>query len=58
MAKKWMTLSALLFGGASVFQLGCLNLNSFWDGFFNSGWPSDNRWLNIGIDVLKEELFG
>jgi hypothetical protein len=58
MIKKWTSLTALLFGGATVFQSGCLNWGSFWDGFFNSGWPSDNAWLNIGIDVLKEELFG
>lgn len=57
MQKKWYTLTALLFGGATVFQ-GCLNWGGFWDGFWNTGWPTDNRWLNIGIDVLKEELFG
>lgn len=55
MAKKWITLSVLLFGGATVLN-GCLN--SFWQGFFNKGWPSNNRYLNIGLDVLNEELFG
>lgn len=53
---KWLTLSAALFGGATLFQSGCLG--DFWAGFWNSGWPTDNRWLNIAIDVLNEELFG
>jgi len=55
MTKKWISLSALLFGGATVLD-GCMG--GFWDGLWNSGWPSDNRWMNIGIDILKEELFG
>jgi hypothetical protein len=55
MKKKWVTLSALLFGGATVLD-GCLG--TFWDGLWNTGWPTNNHWLNIGIDVLKEELFG
>jgi hypothetical protein len=63
MTKKWVSLSALLFGGATVFHSGCLSFGSigsgeFWDGMWNSGWPTNNAWLNIGIDVLKEELFG
>lgn len=57
MTKKWLSLSALLFGGATVFQ-GCLFGGGFWDAMWNTGWPSNNRWLNIGIDVLNEELFG
>lgn len=56
MTKKWLTLSALLFGGGTLFQSGCLG--QFWDGFWNTGWPTDNPWINIGIDVLNEELFG
>ncbi|MGE0481979.1 MAG: hypothetical protein AB7Q17_16075 [Phycisphaerae bacterium] len=52
---KLMMLSALV-AGATLFQNGCLG--SFWDGFFNGGWPNGNRWLNIAIDVLNEELFG
>jgi hypothetical protein len=53
--RKLYTLAAMLFGGATVFQSGCLN--SFWQGFFNDGWPGDRR-INILIDVLNEELFG
>lgn len=55
MKAKMYTMAALLLSGTTVFA-GCLG--GFWDGFFNSGWPTDNRWLNIGIDVVKEELFG
>jgi hypothetical protein len=61
MKKKWLTLSALLFGGATVFHSGCLGglfSGGFWDAMWNTGWPSNNAWLNIGIDVLNEELFG
>jgi len=55
--KKWLKWSGLLFGGATVFQGGgCLN--DFWAGFWNTGWPTDSRWLNIAIDILNEELFG
>ena len=56
MKKKWITFVALTFGGSTLFQSGCLG--DFWKGFFNEGWPSDNRWLNLTIDILNEELFG
>lgn len=59
MRKKWMKFAALTFGGATLFHSGgCLDLGGFWKGFFNEGWPSDNRWLNLTIDILNEELFG
>lgn len=65
MSKKWLTLSAALFGGATLFQGGCLGfggfdgfLGDFWSGFWNTGFPTDNQWINIGLDVLNEELFG
>lgn len=53
---KMITLAAMLLGGATLFQNGCLG--AFWDGFFNSGFPTNNRWLNLAIDILNEELFG
>ncbi|MDX2198065.1 MAG: hypothetical protein SF069_03735 [Phycisphaerae bacterium] len=53
--KKWITLSALL-AGATVFQNGCLS--AFWNGFFNGGFPGENRVVNVALDVLQEELFG
>jgi hypothetical protein len=56
--KSWMKLGAIVVSGATLFQLGGGCLNQFWRGFFNEGWPSDNRWLNLTIDILNEELFG
>ncbi len=56
MNKKWLTLGAMAFGGATLFQNGCLG--SFWQGLFNSGFPAENRVLNVALDVLQEELFG
>ncbi len=53
--QKLFALAALVCGGATVFQ-GCLG--GFWQGIFGRGWPTENLWLNIGIDVLNEELFG
>jgi hypothetical protein len=55
MKSKWLAISTLLFGGATIFQ-GCLG--DFWQGFWQSGWPTNNRMLNIAFDVLNEELFG
>jgi len=52
---KWLAISTLLFGGATLFS-GCLG--EFWQGFWQTGWPTDNRMLNIAIDVLQEDLFG
>ncbi len=48
---KWMALSALMGAGAMVSE-GCLG--AFWDGFWNTGWPANNRWLNLAYDVLVE----
>lgn len=56
MKRKWIQLAALLVGGASMLQNGCVS--DFVGGFFNTGWPTDNRILNLAIDILNEELFG
>ena len=56
MSKKWLKVSALLVGGAMLFSNGCLG--AFWDGMWNTGWPTGNLWLNVLIDVLNEELAG
>lgn len=53
---KWFKMTAMLFGGATLFQLGGCGLGGFWNGFFN-GWPS-NGTFNLIIDILNEELFG
>jgi|YNPBryantNP2012_1023418.scaffolds.fasta_scaffold53239_2 hypothetical protein len=50
---KWLTL-ALLAGSATLFN-GCLG--AFWDGLWNTGWPTQSRWLNLAIDILNEEIF-
>lgn len=55
---KW---TAAAFGGGVLLQFGgCLGggFQDFWSGFWNTGWPTDNQWLNIALDVLNEELFG
>lgn len=52
---KWATL-AVLVGSATLFQSGCLG--AFWQGLWNTGWPTENRWLNLGIDIANEVIFG
>ena len=53
---KWLTLSAMLAGGAILLQNGCLG--AFWKGL-SSGWPGgDNKWLGIAVDVANEIVFG
>jgi hypothetical protein len=58
MNKKWIALIAATIGGATLLQGSCLNLGGIWRGMLAEGWPSDNRWLNLTIDILNEELFG
>jgi hypothetical protein len=53
---KWFSLASVIASGAMLFQGGCLNWNGFWNGLWNAGWPTENRWLNIAIDILKEEI--
>jgi hypothetical protein len=48
---KWLTLAALLAGGSTLFA-GCLG--AFWQGFWTTGWPTQNPWLNLAIDAVKE----
>ena len=55
MRAKWISITGMLAGGALLLQNGCLG--SFWDGF-RTGWPSDNRFFNIAVDILNEQLFG
>jgi hypothetical protein len=51
---KWLGLA--ISTGGLVLVHGCLS--SFWQGFWNTGWPTDNRWLNLGLDVANEVIFG
>ncbi|MBU0618387.1 MAG: hypothetical protein KKI02_11770 [Planctomycetes bacterium] len=57
MTKKstWLKLSAMLMGGGLLLGNGCLA--SFWEGFWGTGWPTDNPWLNVAIDIIKEDIF-
>lgn len=71
MKAKWAKLSVAVFGAGTLFHSGCLSLGAlggggegggffggFAEGLFGRGFPTNNLWLNIGIDVLNEELFG
>jgi hypothetical protein len=49
---KWTLLAVLASG--SVFN-GCLN--SFWQGFWNDGWPNNLVW-QLGLDIANEAIFG
>jgi len=51
---KWLTL-AVLAGSATLFT-SCLG--GFWDGMWNTGWPTDSRWVNLALDIINEDLFG
>lgn len=53
MTKKWLKL-ALLTSGVLLAN-GCLG--AFWQGLWNTGWPTNNRWLNLGLDILNEDIF-
>jgi hypothetical protein len=55
--KKLMALGAMLFAGATLLSSGgCLG--SFWQGFWNTGFPTHSRWINLAIDVVNEAVFG
>jgi hypothetical protein len=51
----WLKLSAMVITGGMLLGNGCWGY--FWQGFFNTGWPADKRWLNVLIDVIKEDIF-
>jgi hypothetical protein len=55
MNKKMMMLSAMLLGGATLFE-GCLN--SFWQGLWRTGFSfGQGKWVDITLDILREDLF-
>lgn len=59
MKKKLIKIAGAMAGGAFLLHSGSIGcLGDFWAGFFNTGWPTNNRWLNVALDVLNEELFG
>ena len=51
---KWIALGTLLTSGALLFQSGCLS--AFWHGLAYG--PTDNRWLNIAVDLANKIVFG
>ncbi|MBN2448672.1 MAG: hypothetical protein JXO22_18240 [Phycisphaerae bacterium] len=52
--RKLVALSAMMLGGATLFE-GCLS--SFWQGLWKTGFPADNQWIDLALDVLREDLF-
>lgn len=56
MNKKMMVLSAMLLGGATLFQQGCLS--AFWQGLWRTGFSfGQGKWVDITLDILREDLF-
>jgi hypothetical protein len=51
---KLLALSVMLLGGATLFE-GCVS--AFWQGLWKTGFPANNQWLNLGLDILREDLF-
>lgn len=54
MKRKAIMLGLLLASGAALFQLGCLG--PFFDGLLRSGFPKDNLFLNLAIDIVQEAV--
>ncbi len=54
MKRKAIMLALLAFSGATLLQLGCLG--PFLDGMFRSGFPKNNLFLNLAIDIVQEAV--
>ncbi len=54
MRRKAIMLTLLAVSGAALLQLGCLG--PFLDGMFRSGFPKDNLFLNLAIDIVQEAV--
>jgi hypothetical protein len=52
MIKRAKWLLAVLAAGGLTLAGGCLG--AFWQGLWNTGWPSNNPWLNLAVDAVKE----
>jgi hypothetical protein len=50
---KWLTIMALASSATLLSGNGCLG--AFWNGLWNQNWP--NKWLGLGLDILKEDIF-
>ena len=55
---KLLGLLALASAGGTLFHSCAIGGGGFWEGMFGRGYPTNNLWMNIGIDILNEELFG
>lgn len=53
---RWAALTALTAAGGLLFQSGCLS--AFWQGFAGKGFPTDNRWINLALDIANEVMLG
>lgn len=51
---KWAALLAVASLGGATMQ-ACLA--DFTSGLLNKGWPTNNFWINVGVDVVKEAVF-
>lgn len=54
MRRKAIMLTLLAVSGAALLQLGCLG--PFFDGMFRSGFPKNNLFLNLAIDIVQEAV--
>ncbi len=50
---KLVALSAMLLGGATLFE-GCVS--AFWQGLWKTGFPANNQWIDLTLDILREDL--
>lgn len=56
MKKAKLMILAAVVAGTVLDSSSCLN--SFWNGLWNTGFPSNNLWINLGLDALNEVVFG
>jgi predicted component of type VI protein secretion system len=51
---KLLALSATLLGGATLLE-GCVG--AFWEGLWKTGFPANNQWIDLTLDIIREDLF-
>jgi hypothetical protein len=52
---KWIALCTMVSTGGLLLGNGCLT--AFWQGF-TTGFPANNRWLNLAVDVAHAVVLG
>lgn len=56
MNKKLLALSAMALSGATLFE-GCVG--AFWQGLWKTGFSwGQSKWVDVALDILREDLFG